>query len=523
MSDDETAERPVREQLKKASIDATTAILPKDLLVESSGSSESDTAPTATAKNPSSQDANPKTRDATITGSAMSNKTHGRKRSRDSAIEDSIPSNDPEVTSTHLPTDPASRAKSHDHTSAIPILKDAPTDDAVVEHSLKSPASPCSKRKRLGKEDGLRSDETLSETSTKTVQETRDAADQPITSTSRSAPVPTGLNATTHPQTSSSAFAASGFGALSSAASGFGALAGSSDPASGKPLSSFASSSATIPSDSDSLSGFATGALKSGFASLAPAGGSAFGTTSAFGTGAAPSGFGTLGTAKLTSFASPSGGDLGPAKKVPTTTAFGAPAKDGDDDVADQEGDDIDANGSQDQLPQAGEEKPDERFFERNRKTVLMFHGARTNLNAVETGEEGEETLFTSRAKLYNFVMSDEVGKKEWKERGLGTVRLNLTAPTKGDGVVKPKARLVMRADGSHRVILNTPIKKEIKFGDVKGLAPDNGFIYFMGSVDGGKLELLQLKVRRTTRFATWCCKADMRADAPAERFRDVR
>ena len=65
------------------------------------------------------------------------------------------------------------------------------------------------------------------------------------------------------------------------------------------------------------------------------------------------------------------------------------------------------------------------------------------------------------------------------------------------DGTSKPKARLVMRADGSHRVILNSPIKKEIKFGSVSGGEPQGGLIYFMGSIDSQpKLELLQLKVR---------------------------
>lgn len=54
-----------------------------------------------------------------------------------------------------------------------------------------------------------------------------------------------------------------------------------------------------------------------------------------------------------------------------------------------------------------------------------------------------------------------------------------------------------MRAEGSHRVILNTPIKKELKFGTVSGEPPTGGYMYFMGSIDGQpKLEMLQLKVR---------------------------
>lgn len=54
-----------------------------------------------------------------------------------------------------------------------------------------------------------------------------------------------------------------------------------------------------------------------------------------------------------------------------------------------------------------------------------------------------------------------------------------------------------MRADGSHRVVLNTPIKKEIKFGSVTGEQPQGGYLYFMGSIDDKpKLELLQMKVK---------------------------
>jgi hypothetical protein len=53
-----------------------------------------------------------------------------------------------------------------------------------------------------------------------------------------------------------------------------------------------------------------------------------------------------------------------------------------------------------------------------------------------------------------------------------------------------------MRADGSHRVVLNTPIKKEIKFGTPSGAPPTNGFMYFLGTFDGrDNLEMLQIKV----------------------------
>lgn len=90
-------------------------------------------------------------------------------------------------------------------------------------------------------------------------------------------------------------------------------------------------------------------------------------------------------------------------------------------------------------------------------------------------------------------MKAEDGTKKEWKERGLGVVRLNVKYD---DSEAAPKARLVMRADGSHRVTLNTPVLKGVKFGSVTGDAPVGGYVYFMGSIDGSaKLELLQMKV----------------------------
>lgn len=75
-------------------------------------------------------------------------------------------------------------------------------------------------------------------------------------------------------------------------------------------------------------------------------------------------------------------------------------------------------------------------------------------------------------------------------------LRLNVKSGYDGDEDNKPKARFLMRADGSHRVVLNTPVKKEIKFGTPSGGPPTNGFIYFLGTFDGrSNLEMLQIKV----------------------------
>ncbi|WVW78185.1 hypothetical protein I302_100136 [Kwoniella bestiolae CBS 10118] len=69
----------------------------------------------------------------------------------------------------------------------------------------------------------------------------------------------------------------------------------------------------------------------------------------------------------------------------------------------------------------------------------------------VTTGEEDEETVFQTRAKLYT---NDR--RTGWKERGVGLLKLNVNQ-SDGSG-----ARLVMRADGVLRLILNSRIYKGI-------------------------------------------------------------
>ena len=294
------------------------------------------------------------------------------------------------------------------------------------------------------------------------------------------------------PQKSSGTFAASGFGSLSSSsASAFGAIGKNSGGfgagggfATGRMSPAAANAAEKETEKSTPANSMFGGALsqKSAFsASPAAATGSAFGSSasgfgklgqgSAFGSGA----FGSLGGGSgLSSFANgkPSSSLAGPSK---ATKAFGAPADDDDEPeaVGEVEGDD---SGIKSPLSQDSD-KQDERFYEQD----------------LETGEEDETTEYSCRAKLYNFaVLAD--GKKEWKERGLGVVRVNVKKDPPGEEDTRPSARLLMRAEGSHRVILNTAVKKEINFGAPDGGEPQGGYVYFMGAVDGKKtLELLQL------------------------------
>ena len=80
----------------------------------------------------------------------------------------------------------------------------------------------------------------------------------------------------------------------------------------------------------------------------------------------------------------------------------------------------------------------------------------------METGEENEETEFYARAKLFSFV------NKEWKERGAGMLKINVQIREPNEtGPVK--ARFIMRADGSHKFILNSPLQKNLHFGGPDG------------------------------------------------------
>lgn len=108
---------------------------------------------------------------------------------------------------------------------------------------------------------------------------------------------------------------------------------------------------------------------------------------------------------------------------------------------------------------------------------------------AKETGEEGETSTWIGRAKLYK--MDREGDDKGWKERGIGNIKLNVTLDE------PRKARFVLRADGTHRLILNAAITKQTVFGaDSKGAEPKDGRLLFNAPNAEGELEMHLLKVR---------------------------
>uniref|UniRef100_A0A0N4ZF86 RanBD1 domain-containing protein n=1 Tax=Parastrongyloides trichosuri TaxID=131310 RepID=A0A0N4ZF86_PARTI len=77
----------------------------------------------------------------------------------------------------------------------------------------------------------------------------------------------------------------------------------------------------------------------------------------------------------------------------------------------------------------------------------------------VKTGEEGEELLQSFKVKLY--VMCTVDGKNEWKERGVGTMKLLKNPSTNA-------FRIVMRRDQTQKLCANMRIFKQMKFNSTE-------------------------------------------------------
>ena len=140
--------------------------------------------------------------------------------------------------------------------------------------------------------------------------------------------------------------------------------------------------------------------------------------------------------------------------------------------------------------------------------------------DVVETGEEGEETRFSARAKLFYF----DSAAKAWKERGFGLLKLNVTKsndddddePDQSDEEGEPPtpetiaskakqpsepnklARLLMRSEAVYRVILNVPVFKTLKAGDQNGDTPSDRSVKFT-ALEDKKPVMMQLRVRGPT------------------------
>ncbi|KAM0557945.1 hypothetical protein ACHAPJ_005109 [Fusarium lateritium] len=279
------------------------------------------------------------------------------------------------------------------------------------------------------------------------------------------------------PQTSASAFAASGFGKLSAGTSTFASLSGSQggsvfgSAAAGKPsLSSFASppsSTAAQPAAPPKLT-FGSSSGASPFASISsgtngsPFGGRTFGSA--------------LGASKpLSSFAAPG---AEPLKSEKPAKPFGAPDSDAED------GEDEDDEREESEQPTEAERaiSPEKESDEKKKLKLQKIE--------VNDGEAGEATVVSVRAKM--FYHDKEAG---WKERGAGMLKINVPQACveyDENGAVIPGsfdasalevdeeaagesqghkvARLIMRQDQTHRVILNTALVAAMKFQEKASL-----------------------------------------------------
>ncbi|PGG98669.1 hypothetical protein GX51_06674 [Blastomyces parvus] len=298
------------------------------------------------------------------------------------------------------------------------------------------------------------------------------------------------------PMTSASAFASSKLASFASSdKSPFSSLGGGSSTGlkSASPAENTTGNKPLQPSSSAfAASPFAAAATSSPFGALG-------GTRSAF----SRSGFGTgfsAATPKL------GGGLAGFAASTTGSSAIlgATSSKHGDDKKIEAGKGGDDAKSTFEGLE---EEKGDERFHEQQ----------------TETGEEGEDTIFSCRGKLFHF------DGKEWKERGVGVFKVNVREPANGDDdkadesseeqqpregkaeekkeeeeEVKAKtdeddseepkkktARVIMRADGVWRVILNIPIFKGMKAGDPSGAAPKGKQVHFAGFEEGKSVPFL--------------------------------
>lgn len=317
----------------------------------------------------------------------------------------------------------------------------------------------------------------LQEPSSKTDQTSTDESSKPST--------------TAASQTSTGAFASSGFGKLATGSSPFAALGSPKKTG----FASLASPPPLQPSGPPKMT-FGGGNSASPFAGLSSTTTNGFG--SAFGSGGSTFGSAFDGGQPLSSFAGL--GSKPALKSDKPARPFGAP--DSDVEEEDNEGDEDDEGGDDASQPEqerlaSPEKEPEEKkklrlqrgkpYLDFRRRHILT---SRSTV-VVNDGEAGEATIVSVRAKVFHH--DKEVG---WKERGAGMLKINvpeaclefdaLGVPIPGsfdasgldsdeDDVEKDSsgskvARLILRQDQTHRVILNTAIVPAMKFQEKASL-----------------------------------------------------
>lgn len=100
-----------------------------------------------------------------------------------------------------------------------------------------------------------------------------------------------------------------------------------------------------------------------------------------------------------------------------------------------------------------GEERVEDAESTAQFEPVAQLSG--NKIENVVTGEESEEALFTVRAKLMLF--DPKATDLPYTNKGLGEVKVLKSTET-------GKSRILMRADGGLRILLNTPISKDMSY-----------------------------------------------------------
>ncbi|XP_036335506.1 E3 SUMO-protein ligase RanBP2-like [Rhagoletis pomonella] len=101
----------------------------------------------------------------------------------------------------------------------------------------------------------------------------------------------------------------------------------------------------------------------------------------------------------------------------------------------------------------------------------------------VKTGEEDEELLYVHRAKLYRFF------EGEWKERGLGDVKILRHKQTK-------KLRVVMRREQVLKICLNHVLNEEVEYKP----KDDKSWLFVVNDFSEGTVELEKFSLRFKTK-----------------------
>ncbi|XP_010545731.1 PREDICTED: nuclear pore complex protein NUP50A [Tarenaya hassleriana] len=108
---------------------------------------------------------------------------------------------------------------------------------------------------------------------------------------------------------------------------------------------------------------------------------------------------------------------------------------------------------------------------------------------SVETGEENERAAFSADSVLFEYIDG------AWKERGKGEVKVNVSIRGGNGG----KARLVMRAKGNYRLILNAGLFPDMKLTNMDKKGITFACLNSIGDGKDGLLSTFALKFKDPT------------------------